>query len=238
MNASLLIVITLTAIQDALVGLVAQRVPATGLAWLEVAAGVQPEFDRAAFLDAFALATRRLSRAPLDVTPDEAGTLAAVGIEWPIGVWGVDDAGRAALLVSAAARLRASEFEGVLEDVHQHGDNRERQAVLRTLPLLPEPARFLPLAVDACRMHIQPLFEAVACENPYPEAHFPDLNFNQMVLKALFIGVPLARVVGLERRLTPELARMAGDYASERAAAGRSIPADIGLVTAGRGSPP
>ena len=77
------------------------------------------------------------------------------------------------------------------------------------------------------------IFEAIACENPYPARHFPELNFNQMVLKAAFNGVALARVVGLSSRLNAELARMASDYASERRAAGRSVPADLGLVMKG-----
>jgi hypothetical protein len=55
------------------------------------------------------------------------------------------------------------------------------------------------------------------------------LNYNQMVLKALFIGSPLARLVGLEERITPELVRMAEDYATERQAAGRPVPEDIPL---------
>jgi hypothetical protein len=57
------------------------------------------------------------------------------------------------------------------------------------------------------------------------------LNFNQMVLKALFNNVPLARIVGLADRANNELARMANDYAAERRAAGRAIPGDIGLAT-------
>ena len=82
--------------------------------------------------------------------------------------------------------------------------------------------------------HILPLFEAVACENPYPARYFPKRNFNQVILKALFTGVPLSRVVGLSSRLNAELSRMAGDYASERRAAGRTVPSDIGLAMTGR----
>ena len=48
--------------------------------------------------------------------------------------------------------------------------------------------------------------------------------------KALFIGVPIARIVGLRRRLNPDLSRMARDYASERRAAGRTVPADLSLA--------
>jgi hypothetical protein len=115
-------------------------------------------------------------------------------------------------------------------DLFGHGDNEERRAILRALPRLRDPARFTSLAIEACRTSVVPVFEAIACDNPFPSTHFPDANFNQMVLKAVFVGVSLARVVGLQTRLSPELARMAGDYAAERRAAGRSIPDDLKLI--------
>jgi hypothetical protein len=40
----------------------------------------------------------------------------------------------------------------------------------------------------------------------------------------------LDRIIGLERRMTPELKRMTVDYVAERRAAGRSIPADVRLL--------
>ena len=120
----------------------------------------------------------------------------------------------------------------VVETCYRQGDTLERQAVLRALALLPNPPSYCSLAVDAGRSHIKPLFEAIACENPYPAAYFPDLNFNHMVLKALFLGIELKRVRGLEERLTPELARMAEDYRAERRASGRSIPEDLNRLMA------
>jgi hypothetical protein len=155
-------------------------------------------------------------------------------VSWPVGTWGADELGRVALLVSAAAHWPDAEVEALVEECYRQGDGAERQAVLRALPLLPAPERFLAIAVDACRSHIQPLFEAIACENPYPARHFPELNFNQMVLKVLFTGVALERIIAVEGRVTPELGRMAADYASERRAAGRSVPPDIGKLTRGR----
>jgi len=70
------------------------------------------------------------------------------------------------------------------------------------------------------------VFEAIVCENPFLVDHFPALNFNQAIMKAIFMEVPLRRVERLERRITPELSRMAQSYASERRAAGRPVPAD------------
>jgi len=57
-----------------------------------------------------------------------------------------------------------------------------------------------------------------------------------MVLKAVFNRVALARIHGLGARRNAELARMANDFASERRAAGRDVPDDLGLVTNGEAS--
>ena len=186
--------------------------------------------DPGALAAAFASASRFLGKAPLSPSARESQLLRAAGLDWPIAHVGIDEATRMALLVKAADRAGEAELVSLVEDLYRRGENRERQSVLRSLPLLPRPERFLALAVDSCRTSVQPIFEAIACENPYPAAFFPEPSFNQMVLKALFIEVALERILGLQRRITPELRRMAKDYPSERAAAGRSIPKDIALL--------
>ncbi len=140
--------------------------------------------------------------------------------------------GRATLLLRATECLPAEDHTGFIREVYQRGDNDERRPLLRALSILPDPPRYLEIAIEACRTNVQPVFEAIACENPYPVHYIPDRNFNHLVLKALFTGVRLRRVVGLERRRTSDLIRMAEDYASERRAAGRSVPEDIALITA------
>jgi hypothetical protein len=75
-----------------------------------------------------------------------------------------------------------------------------------------------------------PVFEAIAHDNPYPAAYFPDAAFDQLVLKAIFLGVPVDRIVGLGERVTEVTARMARDYADERRAAGRDVPDDVGKI--------
>jgi hypothetical protein len=179
----------------------------------------------------FSQASRKLGRAPLVLSPAEAERLRACGLTWPLVHWCIDDLGRAALLLLASAQLSADTFATFVDECYRRGDNRERHAILRTLPLLASPERFVGIAIDSCRTHVQTVFESIACENPYPAAYFPELNFNQLVLKALFLGVAIERVLGLESRLSPELSRMAADYAAERAAAGRSIPAEIEYLT-------
>jgi hypothetical protein len=71
------------------------------------------------------------------------------------------------------------------------------------------------------------VFEAIAHRNPYAKAHFDDHRWNHMVLKALFIGSPLAPIQGLDERANPQLARIMCDFAHERWAASRPVPFEI-----------
>jgi hypothetical protein len=224
-------------IADALLALVRAHAGAPVREWLDEALRTaRAPLDRTGFATAFALATRRAGRAGPEPNPAEAARLDAAGLTWPVASWGLDGLSRAALLLHAATAVAPGELEALVEESFLGGDTRERQAVLRTLVLLPDPGRFVPLAVEACRTSVQPVFEAIACENPYPGLHFPESSFNQMVLKAVFIEVAVGRILGLEARITPELRRMAADYASERRAAGRSVPADVERILGENGS--
>ena len=138
--------------------------------------------------------------------------------------------GRAALLLFALERLPEKEHVEFIGELFMRGDNREQEALLRTLSLLPDAGRFLATAVEACRTNAQTVFEAIACENLYPSCYFPDSNFNQLVLKAIYTGVSLQRIVGLSHRITPALKGMASDHIRERTAAGRSAHEDIALI--------
>jgi hypothetical protein len=148
--------------------------------------------------------------------------------------WTVEDAGRLLFLLTRREHAKdAARFAADATACYEQGDTREQQSWLRGVALLPDPEQYLPVAVDACRTNILPLFEAISCDNAYPARYFPERNFNQMVLKALFNNVALARIQGLADRANPELARMASDYAAERRAAGRSVPGDIALAMTG-----
>jgi hypothetical protein len=192
--------------------------------WLveQLAAAGEP----ARFAAAFAGAGRRLGRAP--IREAAAAAITASGLRWP--VTGADECGRAALVLAAVAAMPDDRHASFVRDLVRRGEVRERQAVLRVLAALPEPAQFVEIAIDACRTNVETVFSAIACDNDFPARHFPAPAFHQMVLKALFIGAPLARIAALPERTSDELVRMVDAYVSERAAAGRAIPADVALI--------
>lgn len=160
--------------------------------------------------------------------PAKAGRFESLPPE--VGEWALDECGRVVLLAQASARFGAGKFTELVEGCYSQGGTRERQGVVRSLGFLPRTDRLLQIGLDACRTHVQPLFEAIACENRFPGEAFPKASFNHLVLKALCTEVRLSRIVGLGARLTSELQRMVGDYVDERRAAGRTVPSDVAVI--------
>lgn len=186
-------------------------------------------FQRSTFFGFFAGVGRRTRDLPFELSAAERGRMLELGIAAP-EAFSLATTLRASLLAAACSVLEPREHFALLKDGYAKGDNGERIAVLRSLSLLPEPRRFLDIATEACRTHVQDVFEAIACENSYPERFFPDQSFNQLVIKALFTGVQLARVRGVLARRNPELYRMARDYEAERRAASRPVSDDLAFV--------
>lgn len=215
---------------SAMLSIVRPHLSDSGREWLDVALAIARGDDTNRLCAGYTAASRKAGTAALSLTSAERARLSEVAPDLVFDRWTVADATRAAILLTAADATDNSVFVSRAVACFENGDAQEQQSWLRAVSLLPRSDRFTVIAVDACRSHIQPLFESIACENPYPLAFFSDAQFNQLVLKAMFTGVRLERIVGLARRLNADLSRMARDYAAERRAAGRSIPADLTLA--------
>ncbi|HXI11284.1 MAG TPA: EboA domain-containing protein [Thermoanaerobaculia bacterium] len=175
--------------------------------------------------------TRRLTRSFAAIArrlPREQSTVGADSAAIHLNTL---DMARYVLLRAALDPLDTASRCQTVAALYKTGSTGERCSIARILPCFPSAGSYLTVAVEACRTHVEPVFAAIACENPYPAEHFPELNFNQMVLKAVFVGLQLSRVVGLRSRRGSELQRMARALTSERQAAGRPIPADLSFLS-------
>ncbi|MDX3094670.1 EboA domain-containing protein [Streptomyces sp. ME19-03-3] len=142
---------------------------------------------------------------------------------------GQEHADGARVLLLREARADAA----TLTRLYRQGTAAERRAVLLSLPHLePAPADGVPLVEDALRTNDTRLVAAAI--GPYAAAHLDPHTWRHALLKCLFTGVPVDAAARLEQRAhgDAELARMLGDYAAERTAAGRPVPADLHRVLA------
>ncbi|WJV45208.1 EboA domain-containing protein [Streptomyces flavofungini] len=141
---------------------------------------------------------------------------------------GPDHADAARLVLLHAAHADTA----TLTRLYEQGTATERRAVLNALPHLVSGPDALPLVQDALRTNDTRLVAAAL--GPYAAVHLGPHDWRHAVLKCLFTGVPVAAVAGLAHRARAdaELARMLGDYAAERTAAGRDVPGDLYRVLA------
>lgn len=199
-------------------------------AWLDEARA-EVARDPDSVTRAFALAGRRVGRGPRRPETDPGGVVHGT----------VDDAARAALVVALTDAVGATACAARLVALYRQGDGAERRGVLRGLDALEERgdlgrtegtelvAAGLDLAADALRTNDPSLVAAAV--GPFGSRHLDQHTWRHAILKLVFQGVSLDAVSDLAARTDDELDRMARDFAAERRAAGRPVPADLDRLT-------
>ncbi|MCA8981149.1 MAG: EboA domain-containing protein [Planctomycetes bacterium] len=190
----------------------------------EVAAGV----SMTRFCSLFSMQSRSAGRGLLQPTDAERAAAQAALPGWEAELWTKLEAARVRLIL---ARTDLAEESGrkAIDELFRFADQGELCALYRALAFLPGGERFAWQAAEGCRTNMLDVFTAVACDTPYPREHFDAVAWRQMVIKALFVGAPAWRIVGLDERLDEELARMALDLVEERRSAGREIQHELWL---------
>ncbi|SFB58710.1 Sugar phosphate isomerase/epimerase [Amycolatopsis marina] len=138
----------------------------------------------------------------------------------------VDDLARARLLAVLGESLSPDRLPGEVTALYRYGDAAERRGVLRALHLLPDTVADAGRALVEDALRTNDLRLVAAALGPFAARCLDAHAWRHGVLKCLFVGVPLAAVSGLAERADGELVRMVADYAAEREAAGRDVPAD------------
>ncbi len=224
---SAVIHLNLTSITDLLRDWILLQVTQSSVTWLdEKQEQIAKGANTRVFFTAFSAVPRYTGKNQLNLTLKDLKTASAIQTGWFPGNWSVDQAART-LLVLALPQDDVEKYLHTLEQVFTTADVGELVALYQALPLLPYPERLRKRAAEGVRSNMIAVFNAIALQNPYPAQYFDTLAWNQMILKALFVGSPLHLIQGLDSRANPELARMVVDYAYERHSANRSIPAEL-----------
>jgi hypothetical protein len=205
-------------------GWLARAVTPDAMAWLDAEIGRQAAgTDERRLGLALGLIGRKIGRTDLALTADDIAAARRLRANWQPETWGSDEAARVAVLL--ATHNGADEAFGARVDrLCTTADVTEHIAYLKGFAVFPAAKQLHGRAREGVRSSIAPIFEAIACRNPYPFDHFHHAAWNQMVVKCVFTGASIETVVGLRERRNPELLPMLRDFIAERHAAGRSLP--------------
>ena len=222
-------IIHLQTIQSLLDNILHPRLSPQAIAYWRKGIAQEAPLDYPAFNRLIAMASRHARRHPLNLSDDEQLQIRNTMPGWDLAQWNLLELLRVRLII-AQQNLAENAFAEILIQAFQFADEGEACAFYKAIPLLPAPERFLWHMKEACRSNMRSIVWAAGCDNPFPVTYFDDIAWRQLVMKALFIEIPLVHIYHLEHRLSTTLANMANDYVAERTSAGRSIPTDIKLI--------
>ena len=141
---------------------------------------------------AIGLAPRRLGKADLSLPAADLTRAETLRPGLDLGDWSIDQLARVALM-AASHRGDDAAFAARFDSFCTTAEINELIALCRGLPVYPNAMLIEPRAREAVRSGMKPVFEAVAHRNPYPRETFAEDAWNQMVVKAFFIGSRFGR---------------------------------------------
>ena len=188
-----------------------KRLDPTAWSWLkEQADAIAQNHDRKQLGIAFSSVVRHLGKdGKKDLALSEQELTAADTLcpGWKPLHWSQDIAARS-LLVLMIPHGDTQAYQISLDTLFQAADLNESIALYNSIPLLPMAQSHIQRACEGLRSNVQEVFTAIAHNSPFPHLHFPEGNWNQMILKALFIDVTLDPIIGLDDRCNDDLTRM------------------------------
>jgi len=195
--------------------------------WLDTEIACQrDQVDERRLGMALGIIPRKVGRTELSLSAGDSAAARGVRARWRPDLWSTDEAARVTILF-ATYRGDDETFAARVDRLCVTGELTEHVAYLKGFAIFPGAEKLYARAREAVRSSATPIFQAIACDNPYPYDHFDEAAWNQMVVKCVFNGLSIETMVGLTERRNRELVAMLRDLVSERHAAGRPLPEPV-----------
>jgi hypothetical protein len=205
--------------QELVFGFLSSRLPLSSLPWLEKSANqLERSSEDKVVFTVFSAAIRHSGKGPLSLNESDLAAAKALVPGWNPLDWSIDQAVRIFLLLAMPPTSKSAHL---MDLIYQTADLGEALALMKALPLLPNPLDHMARAREGARSNVKSQFEAVALRNPYPADHFDQAAWNHLVSKAIFVDSPLEEITGLDRRANKALNQILMDLVKERQAANR-----------------
>ena len=179
------------------------------------------------FYLAFGMVPRVVKRSIVSLENDQLRSIRLKADNFDPGDWRHDELARLAIMLA----LPGSTSHQIIDPMFATADMSELVALYKGLYFLDDRERFVDRAIDGIRTNMSPVFDAIALHSKMPYDYFNESAWNQMVLKAIFMGRPIYKIYGLDERRNHALAQIARDFAHERWAAGRKVTPELWRLT-------
>ncbi len=147
--------------------------------------------------------------------------------------WNKQSLCRALLMVN----LPKENSKAILKRLFETCSIKEQVDFYKNLFFLENAENFSSLAEEGVRTNVTDVFDAIALNNPYAAYFLSEEAWNQLVLKAIFMGRPLYKIYNLLERNNQKLALVLNDYIHERWSAGRTVSPEVWQLMSGYNNP-
>ncbi|QDK82497.1 hypothetical protein EXU85_29375 [Spirosoma sp. KCTC 42546] len=179
-----------------------------------------------AFYRVFTALPRFVGKQLLEVPSDMAFALERLRPGFTVTGWTIDRLARVWWLLQLPADDQAT-YVSTISQLFKAAEMNELVALYSSLPVLAHPEAWKFQATEGIRNNIADVQSAIMLHNPYPADYFDEAAWNQLVMKAFFTDKDVTQITGLSERNNARLAKTLADFAAERRAAGRSLPAHM-----------
>jgi hypothetical protein len=162
------------------------------------------------FFISFALINKKIPRGHLQLSLSQLQIIQLKYPEFNIENWTLDQLCRFSLLMYYPLLSVES-----LTKLISVADTREQISIFKSIPYLENASHFAPIVVNGIRTNIVDVFDAITLKNPYPASYFSQDEWNQMILKAVFMERPIYQIKDIDQRKNEKLAHILFDYARE-----------------------
>ena len=206
---------------------ISQQSPDEAVAWLDQQTNKYQNQPRNRLFNlTFSMLARHFNKTDLALSDETVRKAEQIRSGWDLSQWDVRQAARTYWLLQLSTDS-FKDYRAVLDRLFATADVDEQITLYAALPLYQYPDQMAYRASEGVRTNITDVFDAVALRNPYPAEYTSDEAWNQMVLKAIFMGRPLYLIQQLDERRNPDQARMLIDFAHERWAANRPVTPEL-----------
>ena len=207
--------------------LIRQKATKEGLEWLDSQTEkLRTSWNQRTFYFSFSSVPRFMGKASVDYNEESIQQADQLRTGFHPRGWDLTQLARTYILLFLPHE-DAKEYLLTINRMCETADMYEQQAIYAALPLLPHPEELTGRAAEGVRTNMTNVFDAIALHNPYPADYMEQEAWNQLVLKAVFMGRPLYKIYGADQRANPDLARMLIYFAHERWAAHRDVTPEI-----------
>lgn len=185
--------------------------------------------NSAQFFQAFGLISRNISPVIPEWSTEEKIILEELYPGFTQSNWDLQQLCRCLLMV----HLPVEHNVEIIKNLAEMAAIKELVCLYKGLYFLKNAPDFVLMVQEGIRTNMVAVFDAIALANPFPAKYLPTDAWNQLVLKAVFMGRPLYQIIDLDLRKNEKLALIVHDYIHERWSAGRLVTPEIWRLVEG-----